>query len=195
MIEIVDRLTEDQRPQAGKIYYEAFRRKLQPLVGKPQATLMVLTAGLNLDLAMGALVDGKLLGLAGLHNQAGIFSRVTWRSSIQHMGLLRGAYAWAVLNLFGAGANCPPGHLRIAALAVDASARGQGLGSLLLDAIFARARSEGCTAVRLEVVDTNTAARRLYERLGFVAVETHTYLIPRSWLDFSADTVMVKALG
>ncbi len=126
MIEIADRLTEDQRLQAGKIYYEAFRRKLQPLVGKPQSTLQVLTAGLNLDLAMGALVDGKLLGLAGLHNQAGVFSRVTWRSSIQHLGLLRGAYAWAVLNLFGAGANCPPGHLRIAALAVDASPAGRG---------------------------------------------------------------------
>lgn len=194
MIEITHTLPESQRQRAGQIYYDAFRRKLQPLVGKPAETLRVLTAGINLKLALGALVNGKLLGLAGLHSREGIFSRVILRDSLSHLGPLRGIYAWGVLNLFGAGASCPPDHLRIAALAVDAAARGQGLGSRLLEAVFDKARNEGFRAVRLEVVDTNTGARQLYERSGFVVVETHLYPIKNDWLGFSSDYVMVKKL-
>jgi ribosomal protein S18 acetylase RimI-like enzyme len=192
MIEMIQPLPESLRSQAGQIYYEAFRRKLQPLVGRPAQTLRVLTAGLNLKMAIGALVDGQLLGLAGLHSREGIFSRVSWRDSLRHLGPLYGSYAWGMLNLFGGGAHCPPDHLRIAALAVDAAARGQGLGSRLLEAVCEMAHREGFSAVRLEVVDTNTRARQLYERAGFVVVETHFYPIPRAWLDFSGDYVMVK---
>jgi ribosomal protein S18 acetylase RimI-like enzyme len=194
VIEIVPSLPESLRAQAGRIYYEAFRRKLQPLVGKPAETLRVLTAGLDLKLVLGALVGGKLRGLAGLHSHEGLFSRVVLRDSLSHLGPLRGLYAWAVLNLFGQGAKCPPDHLRIAALVVDASARGQGLGSRLLEAIFDKARREGFRAVRLEVVDTNTGARQLYERMGFAKVATHSYPIKSTWLGFSSEQVMVKKL-
>jgi ribosomal protein S18 acetylase RimI-like enzyme len=194
MIEIVPVLGEAQRARAGQIYYEAFKRKLLPLVGRPEETRQVLTAGLKLHMAIGALVNGKLLGLAGLHSREGLFSRVELRDGFKHLGFFRGFYAWAVLNLFGAGANCPPDHLRIAALAVDASERGKGLGSRLLEAVFDKARKEGFHAVRLEVVDTNTGARQLYERSGFSVVETHSYPIQESWLGFSRDHVMIKWL-
>jgi len=192
MIEIAETLPESLRACAGQIYYDTFRRKLQPLVGKPTEIQRVLTAGLNLNMAIGALVDGQLLGVAGLHSRAGTFSRVILRDSLRQLGLLRGSYAWGVLNLFGAGAHCPPDHLRIAALAVDAAARGKGLGSRLLEAVFDKARQEGFRAVRLKVVDTNPRARQLYERAGFVVVETHFYPIPRTWLGFSGANLMVK---
>lgn len=194
MIEIVEAIPELHRQRTGQIYYEAFRRKLQPLVGRPLETMRVLTAGLNLGMAIGVQVDGTLLGVAGLHSRQGIFSRVGFQASIQHLGLLRGLYAWAVLNLFGTGADCPPEHLRVAALAVDGAARGQGLGSRLLEAVFAKARREGFRAVRLEVVDTNHGARQLYERLGFRVVETHVYPIRPGWLGFSGDHVMIKSV-
>jgi ribosomal protein S18 acetylase RimI-like enzyme len=194
VIEIIPSLPESLRAQAGRIYYEAFRRKLQPLVGKPAETRRVLTAGLDLKLALGALVDGKLFGLAGLHSRAGLFSQVALRDSLKNLGPLRGFYAWAVLNLFGQGANCPPCHLRIAALAVDVAARGQGLGTRLLEAVFEKARREGFHAVRLEVVDTNHGAQQLYERMGFAILETHSYPIKSDWLGFSSEQVMVKKL-
>lgn len=192
MIELMTPLPERHRARTGEIYYEAFRRKLQPLVGKPAETLRVLTSGINLKMALGAQVDGKLLGVAGLHSREGIFSRVGWRDAVLNLGLLRGLYAWGVLNLFGAGAQCPPDHLRIAALAVAAEARGQGLGSHLLEAVFEKARQGGYRAVRLEVVDTNHKARQLYERIGFKAIEHHSYPIRTNWLGFSSDDVMVK---
>lgn len=195
MIDIAFPLAESHREQAGLIYYEAFRRKLQPLVGTPAKAIPLLTATLNLDMTMGALVDGALLGVAGLHSQDGIYSHVVLRESIAALGPARGLYAWVALNLFSIGAGCPAGELRVAALAVDAAARGQGVGSRLLEAVFDKAQREDYRAVRLEVVDTNTGARRLYERLGFALVKTHRYPFIRHWLGFSGDYVMVKELS
>jgi ribosomal protein S18 acetylase RimI-like enzyme len=194
MIEIVRTLTESQRTRAGQIYYQAFQRKLQPLVGQPAKILQVLTTGLNLGMAIGITLDGELCGLAGLHSYKGLFSRAVFRDSLKQLGFLHGVYAWGVLNLFGAGANCPHEHLRIAALAVDVAAQGKGLGTRLLEAVEEKAHLEGFQAVRLEVVDTNTGARQLYERLGFKVVATHSYPIKKSWLGFSSDYVMIKWL-
>ena len=126
MIEIADGLHERHRQPAGLIYYEAFRRKLQPLVGKPAETTAVLAAGLNLRMTLGALVDGELRGLAGLHHGGGVFSHVYVRDALARLGPVRGLYAWAALNLFAGGDHCPAGELRVAALAVDAARAARG---------------------------------------------------------------------
>jgi ribosomal protein S18 acetylase RimI-like enzyme len=194
VIDITFPLGESQRALAGLIIYDAFRRKLQPLTGDPAKTIPLLSAALNLDMVMGAVVDGRLLGVAGLHSHEGRYAQFDLRSALAAHGILRGIRAWAMLNLFGRGAGCPAGQLRIAALAVDAAARGQGVGSRLLEAIFAKARADGRAAVRLEVVDTNSGARQLYERLGFRVVRTERYPLPSNWLGFSGDHVMVKVL-
>jgi GNAT superfamily N-acetyltransferase len=52
-------------------------------------------------------------------------------------------------------------------LAVLPSHRGRGVGTLLLDAVARKARELGCCKVTLEVVENNTAARRLYAKAGF----------------------------
>lgn len=45
--------------------------------------------------------------------------------------------------------------------------RRHGLGEAALSAVVDEARGRGARAVRLEVIDENVAARRLYEKLGF----------------------------
>ena len=52
---------------------------------------------------------------------------------------------------------------------VRASARGQGLGRRLLDHAIAEARGAGLEILQLTVSDAASAARALYESLGFVA--------------------------
>jgi ribosomal protein S18 acetylase RimI-like enzyme len=56
-------------------------------------------------------------------------------------------------------------------IAVTLLRRGQGLGSKLLDALCAQASSDGFVSISLSVVKRNPAVR-LYERAGFVVVET-----------------------
>lgn len=62
----------------------------------------------------------------------------------------------------------PPEHL-VVDICLFAQARGRGIGSALLRQIQADAAALG-RGVALHVTSTNTGARRLYERLGFVEV-------------------------
>lgn len=52
-------------------------------------------------------------------------------------------------------------------LAVRPEMRRRGLGSRLLDAVMKEAGKLGAASLMLEVRESNTAARRLYERAGF----------------------------
>ena len=52
-------------------------------------------------------------------------------------------------------------------LAVLPDHRGKGVGRALLAAVESRARQGGCCKITLEVQDTNTPARGLYESFGF----------------------------
>jgi GNAT superfamily N-acetyltransferase len=52
-------------------------------------------------------------------------------------------------------------------LAVAADARGEGIGTLLIEACRKRLRAEGVTYWAVGVVETNEGATRLYERAGF----------------------------
>jgi len=62
-------------------------------------------------------------------------------------------------------------------LAVLPQARGQGIGSALLDAVEARLRELGVEDMVISVVTTNVDAMRLYERRG--AVQFVTELVQR----------------
>ncbi|MCA9215648.1 MAG: GNAT family N-acetyltransferase [Planctomycetales bacterium] len=57
--------------------------------------------------------------------------------------------------------------LNIHDLAVLPAHRGKKVGTTLLNAAKQRATELGCSKVTLEVIETNEAARRLYEREGF----------------------------
>ena len=57
------------------------------------------------------------------------------------------------------------GHL--ARLIVSPALRGRGLGEALVHALLERARAEGCRPISLNVNRSNSAAVRLYSKLGF----------------------------
>ena len=56
---------------------------------------------------------------------------------------------------------------RIYSLAVDPGSRRQGVAEALINGARTCARAENCQVLRLEVRPSNTAAVKLYERLGF----------------------------
>jgi ribosomal protein S18 acetylase RimI-like enzyme len=58
---------------------------------------------------------------------------------------------------------------------VDDAARGSGVGTLLTEAMLARARELGCVTVDLTSRPSREAANRLYQRVGFTLRETNVY--------------------
>lgn len=57
----------------------------------------------------------------------------------------------------------------IEAVRVASSARGQGVGSQMMEFALERARERGCLLAQLTSDKRRSAAHRFYERLGFVA--------------------------
>ena len=62
---------------------------------------------------------------------------------------------------------------RLYGMWVAPEARSAGIGTQLIGAITSWSLEAGADAVQLWVVDNNLAARRLYERAGFVATEVN----------------------
>jgi ribosomal-protein-alanine N-acetyltransferase len=82
-------------------------------------------------------------------------------------------------------------EIHINNVALRPGLRGHGLGTALMQHVFAEARRLGATRATLEVRASNVAARRLYERLGFYLSGTRRnyYTNPVEdalilWIDF-----------
>ncbi|QRK14067.1 GNAT family N-acetyltransferase [Archangium violaceum] len=83
-----------------------------------------------------------------------------------------------------------PDELLLDGIAVDAAARGRGIGTRLLAHAAHLARRAGLRRVRLSVVDTNPRARALYERCGFVAGRTQDVSLLGTLYGFRSVTEM-----
>ncbi len=68
------------------------------------------------------------------------------------------------------GEGIPDDVLYLSQIGVDASVRSQGIGSLLLEAVFSLAKSLGLSRVALHVSIDNPRAEALYARQGFRAM-------------------------
>lgn len=70
-------------------------------------------------------------------------------------------------------------HISNASYAVSSSSRGKGIGEMLVKDCLVQAKNCGFKILQFNaVVKTNTAARRLYEKLGFIQLGT----IPQGFL-------------
>ena len=65
----------------------------------------------------------------------------------------------------------PMPTLSLVSVGVDPQARGRSVGEQLMKAFEQEARARGCASLRLSVYPENTAARRFYERHGWVPFE------------------------
>lgn len=114
-----------------------------------------------------------IAGLVALENRCFDSDRMSRRSFLHMLTKAHGVLTVAEgadghllgygLVLFHAGTSLA----RLYSLAVDARARGLGLGERLMHAAEEQAVAEGCVAMRLEVRTDNAGAIALYERLGY----------------------------
>lgn len=107
---------------------------------------------------------------------------------IDHLGLFYGLWACAVFSLFER--EPAKGELVMDGIAVANDCRGQGVGSLLLDYLINYAKNNGFCSVRLDVIDSNSRARKLYESKGFVAVNTEFFPYLKWLIGFLGVTTM-----
>lgn len=176
--------------RAAELYHEAFRAKLRPALGAGPRGRRLLSRSLHHDRLLCAVSDGAVVGVLGYH----LGGRGAFTVTLRDVAATYSPWsAWLRVLLLRLLHRRPrPGELLLDGVCVDASVRGLGIGSALLDAATDLAREVGATSVRLSVVDTNPRARALYERLGFVAGRTEEMGALRHVYGFGAATEMVR---
>jgi len=182
---------DDQNEPATALYCAAFREKLQPFLGPPERAARFLSAGLRQDRIFAALLGGEVIGIAGFKlDRDGLFG-LTLGHALREYGV---STPFRLAGLAMLERPEEPDCLLMDGIAVDARARGRGIGTRLLGAIEDHARSLGKTQIRLDVIDTNPGARRLYERFGFEAGKTEDVGLMRLVFPFRRSTEMRKRL-
>ena len=191
-IEVHTPLPERYRRQASEVLYAAFRRKFEPILGTPGHGIAILEQNLEPGLTIVALSQDQLAGAVGLEYNGHYFFEYQMRAFAHEYGWLSGLLRYALFLPFAR--HHREGELTVGAIAVRPTMQGKGVGTRLLQAVFEHALANGFGSVCLEVVDTNPAARRLYERLGFRASRTRQYPFLRRAVGFSAATMMIKTI-
>ena len=181
---------DDERPHAARLYWDAFGAKLGRVLGPTARGTAFVADVMDPDFALCVRApDGTLLGLAGFKTADGALVDGDWADVRRHYGVLGGLLRLPFLLLLERKPR--PGELLMDGILVAAEARGQGLGTRLLDAIKAEALARDAASVRLDVIDINARARALYEREGFRAGKTVEIGPLRAVFGFEAATEMV----
>ena len=181
------------RADAARIYWEAFGGKLGRVLGPERQALAFFERVMRQDHCFTAVAaDGALVGLAGFKTAIGSFAGGGWSDLRAVYGNWGGRWRAAALWLLNHEADSD--RFLIDGLCVARSHRSQGIGTLLLTALFAEATARGYSAIRLDVVDENWRARALYARHGFITTRTENLGLLRHLFGFKALTTMVQPL-
>ncbi len=187
-------MPESYRVRAAELYEEAFRQKFAPIIKSREKLIEILADSIQPEFAVVALVEERLIGLAGFHNRGKSFTSGGSASlMIKKLGLFKGLWAIALFTILYE-RKASEDELLMDGIVVDPSMRGQGIGTRMFETLCEHATDEGFSSIRLDVVDTNPGAKKLYESQGFKETKTdhHPYLKP--FLGFSSSTTMVKDL-
>ena len=187
-------LPEQFRADAAKLYDEAFGQKLSVAVRSNEKRISLIQKGFIIEYAIVALSDNTLLGIAGLHTSSGsLTGGISYKDLLSELGFLKGNWAAIIFSLYDRKPKA--GELLMDGIAVHADSRGKGVGSKLLEKIAMYAQQNKFKNVRLDVIDINPEAKKLYERMGFKAVKTERFPYLRWLLGFSGSTTMLLSVA
>ena len=177
------------RAQVARLYDAAFGAKLGIAIPDSASRLTLLQHAFDPTYAFAAIAGDQVLGIAGFKTATGsLTSGITPQRLRAQLGVFGAIRAMVVLSLFQR--SLAPDQLLMDGIAVSPAARGGGIGTKLLDRLKEHAVEDGFRSIRLDVIDTNPAARRLYERMNFVPVNTAHFGYLRWLLKFSSATTL-----
>ena len=184
---------DEHRAGVAALFWQAFSSKLDRVLGLREKGLRFIERLLAPQYALSAMAtDGRLLGVAGFKDRNGALVGGSLKDLTKFYGFLGGVWRGLLLEVLER--EPKPGELLMDGIFVATEARGQGVGTALLEAICIEAGRRECTTVRLDVIDTNPRARALYERRGFKAQAVEKTGPFRVVFGFSSATRMVKSI-
>lgn len=183
----------EHRAQATALYWDAFGAKLNVTMGPKEKAQVFIENVLDPSHGICALDDdGALLGVVGFKTNKSALVDGSFADLRYVYGIFGATWRAAFLNLLER--DTEDARFLMDGIFVAPYARGRGVGTALLNAIFNEAKARGYAQVRLDVIDSNPRARALYEREGFKAIKTQSLGPLRYIFGFRASTTMVRAV-
>ena len=188
-ISIQHGFAEEHRLAVAQLYDAAFGKKLGLAIPDQQKRLGMLCDTLLPKFCFVAMANEQPVGVAGFKTTEGYFTGGSSFHQLKtRLGLIGSLRAVAVFVLYHR--ELSSDELLMDGISVHPEMRGGGIGTKLLDRIRAYALDNGNNFIRLDVINTNPAARKLYARFGFVPTKTVRFPILGSILGFEASTTM-----
>lgn len=181
------------RGEAARLYWQAFGGKLGRVLGPEPRALAFLDRVIREDHVIVAIQDGQLRGLIGFKSPQGAFAGGDMADLRAVYGFAGGLWRGTLLRMLSRDVDAE--RFLIDGICVAQEARGNGIGSRLIEALCQEAGARGYREVRLDVVDSNWRARALYERRGFRAVRTEAMGALAHVFGFSSATTMVRRIA
>lgn len=191
-------LPQHLRADAARLFDEAFGDMMGMAIPEQARREAFLEVTFRADHIVAALRRDQLAGMVGLSAVRGTYRGgvIEVRGALgqlrKRLGLLAAARAILVLSM--AAHKPEEGELYIDGIVVDAAARGLGIGTRLLEEAHDIAREDGFRWVRLDVIDTNTRAQALYERLGYKVTRVQSFRYMSRIVGFGGLASMELAL-
>jgi ribosomal protein S18 acetylase RimI-like enzyme len=191
-VRLLDHLPEGLADDSAALYLSALDDKLVPVYGGGSRARQALACGFNRHMCITAVEGDRLIGILGIQTATAKFMDVTLNTLQPFYGTLGSLWRMALLAFL----NHSPmaNEACIDGLAVLPAYRGRGVGTGLIAALEAWATGQGLSVIRLEVVDTNPRAEKLYRHIGFEAVREQTVWPVGTLFGFRSSTVMIKSL-
>ena len=184
-------IPEEFRSTAVNLYDEAFGKKISVAVKDKKNRLQLLNNSLVLKFAIGAFTNKKLVGIAGFQTFKGsLTSGIGYRDLISQLGFIKGNWSALIFSLYER--KPKQGELVMDGIAVHSEGRGKGIGTNLLKEIKKYGEIEGFNQVRLDVINTNPKAKKLYENIGYKSIKTVNFPYLEKLLGFSGVTTMIS---
>jgi len=188
-VTIKKEVNDQQLSQALEIYYEAFKRKIKPLIKSKEIACNIYKKSINKNRIIYALVKDEVVGFVGLQYCGKNFMEIKYKTLREYMNPVKSFFVFLIYKkvlLPKIKAN----EMRIDSLAVKSKYRSKGIGSKLINEVFLLSRNLGLSEIILEVVNTNPKAKKLYEKIGFVEKKHVRYFFITRKAGFTSEYIM-----
>lgn len=189
-IRITQGFLPEEAVEVATLFWQAFRLKLIRILSSDARAIQFIASVVQPNFALVARTpEGAILGLAGFKTSQGGLVGGGTRDLARVYGWPGALWRGPLLSLLER--EVEDGSLLMDGIFVSETARGQGVGTALLDAIKDHARHLGLTAVRLDVIDENPRAKALYLRHAFEPVGEEHLGPLRLLFGFRSSTKMI----
>lgn len=166
-------IKSEHREATARLYVNAFEGKFSKILGEKEEVINLFKGGVNTNRAISAISETNEL-----------------------YGIFRGIFKLGVIAILFDRKPDNSAQLLMDGIAVKEGNRGKGIGKHLFQALEIYAQENELHSIKLDVIDENPGAKKLYEKLGFVP--TNYQKVPKvigNLIGVSGVTTMVKKIS